>query len=80
MTEQSEAASPAKKRGLIKLILGIPIALIALLLVGVFVVAIYIDSIAKAGVEQGGTYALGVKTTLSSAGQTPCGRRVAERS
>ena len=65
MTDPSEA--PAKKKGgLLKLILAVPIALVVLLIVAVIIAAVSIDSIAKAGVEQGGTYALGVETSLNS--------------
>ena len=40
--------------------------LVVLLIVGVVVVVMSINSIAKTGIEKGGTYALGVKTTVSS--------------
>ena len=48
-----------------KKLFKIVIVLVVLLVIVVVVVALsMIDRIAKAGVEQGGTYALGVKTTL----------------
>lgn len=49
-------------------VVGILVAIIVVLVVGVFVMGfVYIDSIAKAGVEKGATYALDVPTTLKSA-------------
>lgn len=52
---------------LFKRLIGVIVVLVVLLAVGVVVGAVYIDSIAKAAVERGGTYALGVPTTLNSA-------------
>ena len=50
-----------------KLILGGGIALVGLIVLIVLVAFVMIDSIAKAGVEKGSTYALGVPTTLDAA-------------
>ncbi len=67
MTNTTEDTAPKKKRGLVKLLLAIPIVLVLLVIGLVVVAAIYVDSIAKTGIEQGGTYALGVKTSLNTA-------------
>ncbi|MCA9292304.1 MAG: AsmA family protein [Phycisphaerales bacterium] len=71
MTDNTDAPAPApepkKKGGLLKILIAIPVALVVLLIAAVIVAAMYVDSIAKAGVEQGGSYALGVKTSLRSA-------------
>lgn len=48
---------------LIKLILVVVLLAVAGVLLGL----VYVDRIAKAGIEKGGTYALGVPTTLNSA-------------
>lgn len=50
-----------------KLVLKIGVVCVLLLLVGVFAVFMYIDGIARAGIERGATYALGVETTLGQA-------------
>lgn len=50
-----------------KLVLGGGIALIGLIVLLVLVAFLMIDSVAKAGIERGSTYALGVLTTLNSA-------------
>jgi len=50
-----------------KLVLGGGIALIGLIVLLVLVGFLMIDSLAKAGIERGSTYALGVPTTLNSA-------------
>ncbi len=50
-----------------KLILFILIGALALILLAGAGVFFYIDSIAKAAIERGGTYALGVNTTVNSA-------------
>ncbi len=49
-----------------KTLLKIVVALVVVLLIVVGVVLMKIDSIAKAAVEKGGTYALGVETTVDS--------------
>lgn len=48
-----------------KLVIGVA-ALALLLVIGVVVALMFINSIAKAGIEKGGTYALGVPTTVKS--------------
>ncbi|MCL4210423.1 MAG: hypothetical protein HRU76_02235 [Phycisphaeraceae bacterium] len=50
-----------------KKILRLVLVLVILLIAAVGVGFLYIDSIAKHGIEKGGTYALGVQTTLDSA-------------
>ncbi len=54
-----------------KLAIKIVVALVALVIVllvgGVIVIGMSIDALAKKGIESGGTYALGTKTTLHSA-------------
>jgi uncharacterized protein involved in outer membrane biogenesis len=50
-----------------KKLLKIVAALVVLLVIGVVVLFIYIDRIAKAGIEEGATYALDVPTTLNKA-------------
>lgn len=50
-----------------KIIVRIVIALLALIVIGIVVSFMYIDSIAKAAIQRGATDALGVKTTLASA-------------
>lgn len=50
-----------------KLILGGGVALVGLVVLVILVAVLMIDSIAKAGVERGSTYAMGVPTTLDSA-------------
>ncbi len=47
------------------------LVLIVFFIVGAFVLSFYVNSIAKAAVEKGGTYALGVSTTLKSASVKP---------
>ena len=48
--------------------IGILLVIIVVLVIGVFVAGfVYVDTIAKAGVEKGATYALDVPTTLGSA-------------
>jgi hypothetical protein len=47
-----------------KLILGVLLTVVVLLLIAVVGVLLFIDPIAKAGVERGATYALGVDTTV----------------
>ena len=49
-----------------KKVLRILLVLVVLLVVAVVVGLFYIDSIAKTAIEEGGTYAMGVKTTLDS--------------
>lgn len=51
---------------MIKKLLIAAVALVLLLVVGVMVLFFSIDAIAKAGIEKGGTYALGTQTTVSS--------------
>jgi uncharacterized protein involved in outer membrane biogenesis len=53
-----------KTRKTLFLALGVVVVLIV---VGAGLGALFIDSLAKAGIERGGTYAMGVKTTLGSA-------------
>ena len=50
-----------------KLLIKIVVVLVLLLVIGVLTTFFFIDRIAKAGVEKGATYALGVPTTLKSA-------------
>ncbi len=50
-----------------KLLIKLFVVLVLLVAIGVTAVFFYIDKIAKAGVETGGSYALGVPTTLKSA-------------
>ncbi len=50
-----------------KKILSPLVALVVILILVVLVLFFYIDHIAKAGIEEGGSYALGVDTTLDSA-------------
>lgn len=52
---------------LIKRLIAVLVILVVLVGVGAFAALMYIDSIAKAAVERGGTYAMGVPTTLGSA-------------
>jgi hypothetical protein len=52
---------------LVKLLL----VLIVVFIIGAVVLSFYVNSIAKTAVEKGGTYALGVNTTLKSAGVKP---------
>jgi len=52
---------------MIKTLIKLIVLLIVVLIAGGVVGFIYIDSIAKAGIEKGGTYALGVDTTVDSA-------------
>jgi hypothetical protein len=52
---------------LIKRLVTLVVLLVVLVGVGAFAAFAYIDSIAKAAVEKGGTYALGVPTKLGSA-------------
>jgi hypothetical protein len=52
---------------LIKRLILLVILLVVLAVGGVIAGVVYIDSIAKAAVEKGGTYALGVTTTLNKA-------------
>ncbi|MCP3903063.1 MAG: hypothetical protein GY715_05440 [Planctomycetes bacterium] len=49
---------------MVKKLISLVIVLLVLVVVVVAVVFLYIDSIAKAGIEKGGTYALGVPTTV----------------
>lgn len=51
---------------LLKVVGMIVVLLILLVVVGFIALVGYIDSVAKAGVERGGSYALGVDTTLDS--------------
>lgn len=50
-----------------RLLLGIPLVLVALIVIVVLVVVSQLDRVVKMGVEMGGSTALGVKTQLSSA-------------
>lgn len=50
-----------------RLLIILPIALVVLIIGAVALVVVSVNSVAKAGIEKGGTYALGVKTTLGSA-------------
>jgi hypothetical protein len=52
---------------LVKRLLVVVGAVVLLLVLAVGVAALYADSLAKAGIEKGGTYAMGVPTTLGSA-------------
>jgi hypothetical protein len=52
---------------LVKRLIGLVVVLVVLVVAAVFGVAFYADSIAKAAVEKGGTYALGVPTKLGDA-------------
>ncbi len=52
---------------LIKLLLVLVILVVLLVVIGGVALFSYVDKIAKAGIEKGGTYALGVPTTLGSA-------------
>jgi hypothetical protein len=52
---------------MIKKLISLVILLLIVVVVAVALLFVYIDSIAKAGIERGGTYALGVPTTLDSA-------------
>lgn len=52
---------------LVKRLVVVAVVLGVLLVVGVLGAFVYVDSIAKAAVEKGGTYALGVPTTLDKA-------------
>lgn len=49
-----------------KKVLRILLVLVVLLVIAIVVGLFYIDSIAKTAIEEGGTYAMGVKTTLDS--------------
>ncbi len=49
-----------------KWVLRIVLAVVVVVIVAVVLVVIYIDSVARTGVERGGTYALGVDTTLDA--------------
>jgi hypothetical protein len=50
-----------------KLVFRLVAALVVLVILGVVALFLYIDAAAKAAVQRGGTYALGVQTTLDSA-------------
>lgn len=52
---------------IIKLLLGAVIALVVLVVVGVAVLIWRVDAVAKRAIEEGGTYATGVDTSLQSA-------------
>jgi hypothetical protein len=52
---------------LIKILLALVIALVILLAIAAAVAFAYVDRIAKEGIERGGTYALGVQTTVGGA-------------
>lgn len=52
---------------LIKILLALVVVIVVLLAVGVFALFAAIDNVAKRGIEQGASYALGVQTTLDSA-------------
>lgn len=52
---------------LVKIIIALGLALGLLLVIGVVIVFVQVDRIAKAGIERGGTSVLGVKTTVGSA-------------
>jgi hypothetical protein len=51
----------------VKIVLGVITAVVLLIVVGLVVSLIMIDSVAKNGIESGGTYAMGVNTSLTSA-------------
>ncbi len=51
----------------VKLIVGLVALVVLLLVCAVIFVGMSIDSLARKGIERGGTYALGTKTTLQSA-------------
>jgi hypothetical protein len=50
-----------------KIVVGVVVSAVVLLVIGVVVALIMIDSIAKKGIESGGTYAMGVSTSLNNA-------------
>jgi len=52
---------------ILKIVLALAVVAVLLLVVGVFALIAAIDSVAKKGIEAGGTYAMGVPTTLKSA-------------
>jgi hypothetical protein len=52
---------------MLKKLVKLAILLVVIVLIGAVVAFVYVDSIAKAAIEKGGTYALGVNTTLGSA-------------
>ncbi|QOJ01594.1 MAG: hypothetical protein HRU70_14340 [Phycisphaeraceae bacterium] len=52
---------------LVKKLIALAVFAVVLLVVGVAVAIYFINDIVKAGVEKGGTFALGAKTTLASA-------------
>lgn len=52
---------------IVKLVIGLAVGVVVLLIAGVVIVVLSINSLAKKGIEEGGTYALGVPTTVDSA-------------
>lgn len=50
-----------------KLVIGLAVGVVVLLVAAVVIVILSINGLAKKGIEEGGTYALGVPTTLDSA-------------
>lgn len=54
----------SKLKKLLLVLIGVPVLLIIVAVVGLM---LFIDSAAKAGIEKGATYAMGVNTTLDSA-------------
>ena len=53
-------------KGIVKVIVGLVVVLVVVLIIAVVGVLMYVNDIAKAGIEKGGTYALGVETTVES--------------
>jgi len=52
---------------MLRKLVKLAIVLVVIVLIGAVAAFVYVDSIAKAAIEKGGTYALGVNTTLGSA-------------
>jgi hypothetical protein len=59
-----------------KLIIRLVIGIVVLVIVGVILAWVFIDRIAKTAIEKGGSYALGVETTVRSVSVSPLSGRV----
>jgi hypothetical protein len=51
---------------ILRIVIGGIVALVLLLIIGIFALFWYVDSLAQRGIQAGGTHALGVQTTVRS--------------
>jgi hypothetical protein len=58
---------PGKEPFMIRKLVSLAAVLVVLLIAGVVVLVVFIDRLAKSGIEKGATFALGAQTTLGSA-------------